>query len=152
LKVQSTTVGDMKVTVQKHPVMRGLVLKARLLKLVAPALSQASALSNVTSLAQADVGALAPALQALAAQIQPTELPGLISEVLACTTVIVRDSAGMLNQIDLGLGDEMLQQVFSSRSDLDLFRVVAFALKVNFADFFVAGAPGSAPVTQTPST
>lgn len=141
LKVEKITIGDLKVTTQKHPYFRGMALKGRWLQFVGPSLSPvlaSLARSGVTDLANADMGVMAAALGELFFRMDPAELQPLICETLASTTVVVPDEKGVATQIDLS-NPAMIELVFGDR-ELDSLKTIWFALKVNFAGLFPDGA------------
>lgn len=106
------------------PALRSFKLLARLSKLVGPALGS---LKDIKL--KADVAALVPALMRLSETLDPDEIEGLAVQVLEGTIVVTGGRAVPLQSIDAingaCAGDLML-----------LFRLMAFAVEVNFRDFF----------------
>lgn len=130
-------IGDLSVTTVKHPVMRGLALKARLFAMLAPALKHLDALESAAkgqSVADMSLPALAPVLTALAGTLDPNTLPDLVVEILSGTTVTVPGADGKPTLMDLDRTG--IEAVFNSRPDTLLFQVIGHALKANFTGFF----------------
>lgn len=141
-----------KVSTTRHPPLRGLQLKARVLRLVAPAARGLSAAGDLGELADLELNVeniekIAPALEALAGAIDPETLPDLVCELLCNTSIIVPDARGVLNRIELNSRGN-IDLAFDGRDGL-MFRVIAHAAGVNFADFFGGKASGK-PLAETP--
>lgn len=127
--LKETIIDGVKVMVQKHPTMRGLQLKARVMRgaqimlgLFAPGVTEEQEPLIVS--------------QGLAG-LTPVELTEFITELLALTSVVVPDRNGTMNVVPLS-SQAMIDNAFDERDDMLFFRVVAFALKVNLLGF-IAG-------------
>jgi hypothetical protein len=122
LAPQTCVIDGLPTTVQPLPFMRASSLAARLLKLFGPAFGQLMSMAG-----DEDIG---PAVATLCSQVDPVTLPDLLREILSSTSVSLDGRAhplGSAGAIDL---------VFMGRLATG-FRVVAYALEVNFAGFFV---------------
>lgn len=147
-RVVEEKIGNMTVKVVKHLPRAGLVLKARVLKLVGPALAEALPIiaaqfkdkpESEMSLAKLDIGKLMPALRTLCASMVPEDVPRLFDALLEQAVVVVPDAKGKLNQIELST-EGMIDLVFQDRPDGDLFRAALVSLKANAGFFFDAAA------------
>ena len=153
-KVVEARIGNLTVRTESHPPLRGLTLRGRLLKILAPVLSKLPENVSLEQLMSSNVSALGPALGALFEQIQPAELPDLCWEILAFTTVTVPDDKGTpviftfadRRMIDLAFGGP-------NAGDFDLELTCAHALKANFSGLFQAAGSGvgssALPATAT---
>lgn len=136
-KVVEARIGNLAVRTESHPPLRGLALRGRLLKIIAPVLGKLPENLSLTQLMTSDVSSLGPALGALFEQIQPSELPELCWEILAYTTVTVPDDKGTpviftfadRRMIDIAFGGP-------NAGDFDLELTCVHALKANFSGLF----------------
>jgi len=106
------------------PALRSFRLLARLGKLMGPALGSLKGIKL-----KSDVASLVPALMRLSETLDPDEIESLASQVLEGTLVVSHGRAVPLQSVDqingVCAGDLML-----------LFKLMAFAVEVNFRDFF----------------
>lgn len=142
-KVEKLQLPGLEISTQQHPATRGFRLLTRLAKTLGPVLG---ALGGIEDL-NADLmsTALAPVLAGALSHVDPSEAESLMQEILVCTDVIVSDG-GKPRRIDL-MSQENIDTVFDGRL-LDLFKVVAHAIRVNFSDFIggLVPAVAEAPV------
>ena len=121
LKIESRFfegVGD--VSVQQLPAMRAVKLSRRLIQVAAPAVA---ALKDLT----ADASVLGDAIAGALAEFSEKDLEALIKDLLETATV---EQDGKLAKV-MPLFDSLFGgKIFT------LYKVLAFALEVNFADFF----------------
>jgi hypothetical protein len=135
LKTETREIDGMSVTCTQFPALRATTLFARLLKLIGPSISALMRLDPTTDLEKAG-GELGLAFS----EVNPDEMPGLICKVLEGTAVRVRDDSG---STDIGLDrKENVDLVFSGQL-LTMFKVLGFALQVNYRDFRSGSAPAA---------
>ncbi len=133
LKSETRTIDGLEVTTTQLPVLRAFALFTKLGKVLAPALARAADLQLDPDM---DVSALAPALGELFAQLDPADATQLAHDVLISTSVVADGRITELSQsgaIDLVFGGRFLA----------FLKTMAFAIEVNFRDFF-DGTLGSA--------
>lgn len=143
------TIDGFKVSTTRHATMRGLQLRARLLKIVLPAVSALSA-SGVKSIgamadtdtAELDVEKMAPALERLAQAIPPAELPDLVCELLINTSIVCPVGDKII-RIELA-NSTNIDMAFDDKDELLFYKVIAHAIGVNFGSFFAALAQAGA--------
>jgi hypothetical protein len=123
LKIESRFfegVGD--VSVQQLPAMRAVKLSRRLIQIAAPAVAALKDLSL-----SADASVLGDAIAGALAEFSEKDLEALIKDLLETATV---EQDGKLAKV-MPLFDSLFGgKIFT------LYKVLAFALEVNFADFF----------------
>lgn len=107
--------------VTQLPPTRSLKLMARLLKIVGPALGQG--LSAGADLDKADISAFGPAIEKLLLQLDGDTLDAVVKESLATARIDGQEAL---------VGFEV---TFHGRL-VELLKGVAFALEVNYSDFF----------------
>ena len=108
------------VTVQQLPAMRAVKLSRRLIQIAAPAVAALKDLS-------ADASVLGDAISNALAEFSEKDLEALIKDLLETATI---EQEGKIAKV-MPLFDELFRgKVFT------LYKVLAFALEVNFADFF----------------
>ena len=131
-------------TVQFKP-MRAATLVAKLLKLLGGAL-----IAITEAGPEADLASVASSIQGALSDLDPNIVAPLICEILSGTAVTYNDPDKGLQRKGLA-SSEVVDQVFDGRLR-DLFKVVGFALQVNYADFSdgSASAPSALP-TPAPS-
>lgn len=117
--------GDITVKSTQHAALPAFRLMGRLGKLLTPALSQFKGVKF-----KSDVSSLAPVLAALFERLDPAESDSLAIQVLCNTLVVAGGKAVTLTSADA------INQVFSGRL-LSMFKVMAFAVEVNYKDFFL---------------
>lgn len=145
LKQAEETIDDLKFTSTQFPAMRALPLLGRLVKTIGPAiavLSEAKLDSDMSELA-------APIALALK-DLDPNAVTALACEILASTSVILVGPQGAAN-IPLS-SVENINIAFEGRL-MTMFKVLGFAVKLNFADFFAGSAQSAValPVIAPPS-
>jgi hypothetical protein len=136
---KSKTIDGVNFTVTQFPARRAFAVQARLIKTLGPALGAA-----VGKGVGGEVD-LSAALQKLADNIEADTLVALAQELLASTRADGKELAG----------DAAFDMAFTGKL-LTLYKVLAFLVEVNFADFFGAGGIGGlvarfAPEAKTPS-
>ena len=122
LKSESRQFDDLVVTVQQLPAMRGVLLSRKLARIAAPAIG---ALKSVSL--DADVSVLGDALVQVLEQLSEKDLEELIKTLLETATVEVDGKIAPLRPV--------FDMVFAGKV-LTVFKVLAFAIEVNFLDFF----------------
>lgn len=131
------TIDGLEVRSTQLPALRTLALSARLGRVIAPAIDKAGGLSF-----QSSVTDMMPALADICTRLTEGEIETLACEILAATSVTLDEGKGPRL---ITLNNRMaIDTVFSGRFKTMLL-VLAFALEVNFADFF-----DGAPDDQTP--
>jgi hypothetical protein len=138
-------IDGLKVTASQFPGMRGLVIKARLAKLLAPGVAELLAVFGGKmpdgKALEMDAAALAPAFSALASKLEPTEFANLCRDLLATTTIVMD---GKVWQIQ---SDAEFDHVFTGRTET-IYKVIFLVLQAN--DFFGLGGIGKALSRKAP--
>lgn len=132
LKTEERLINERTVTVTQLPGRRGLAMQVRLAKLLAP-LIDGGLLKNAAKLKDMDV--LDPSfmniVQKFVGDVEPDEFVSIVTGLLSTTRI---DNVEVTETyIDMNLANDY---VF-------LYRVVAFAIQVNFGSFFALGGIGS---------
>ncbi len=136
LKREDKEIDGLTYTSVQFPAMYGFGLLARLAKSIGPALASLSDVNPDTDLA--DVG---PSLRNALGSLDPDEAQRLVLEILKCTSVLLTDATGGRR---IEFTDRVkIDEVFSGRLKT-LFKVIGFALQVNFSDFAVGNDPPAA--------
>ncbi len=135
-KTETRVFDDMAVTVQQLPAMRGVKLSRKLMTVAAPVVGALQGLSL-----DKDVSTLGDAVAKALEQFSEKDLDELIRTLLETAKVETEGRIAPLMPLFDGL--------FAGKI-LTVYKVVAFALEVNFADFFEAfralkAAPPAAP-------
>lgn len=135
-------------TVQQLPATRAYKLLHRLARALAPAAARAAGASQgltVASLLGVDVSSLAPALESVFDRLSEEQLDAVLKDLFAGALVT---------------GEDVMSPHLEKREVFDdhfagnlgrMFKVAAFALKVNYDDFFgllVSAIASAAPTTQ----
>lgn len=148
LGTQTKEIGGTVFQATQLPARRSLRLFARLGKVAAPVIAHLTAVGQAKgakkNLLSMDVGSLVPVLQALFEALPPAEAESLFEEVLSSTAII-----------EAGKSPIPLWPVVDSRLQgrtLDLFKVAAFALEVNYGDFLDAFRAATGASAAEPST
>lgn len=142
LKYEEVEIDGIKFGTRQFAAMRGLQLMGRLAKTIGPALGVLSTADPNTPLEQ-----LAPVLAAALTNLNPEDLGILALEILSGTTATMEDE-GNLRRVDI-LSVNDFNKVFAGGL-MTMFKAVLHALKVNYSDFGLGGAPkSSAPKTET---
>jgi len=119
-RTETRVFDDLAITVQQLPAMRAVKLSRRLIQIAAPAVTALKDLS-------ADASVLGEAISNALAEFSEKDLEALIKDLLETATV---EQEGKIAKV-MPLFDELFRgKVFT------LYKVLAFALEVNFADFF----------------
>lgn len=147
LQKQQRDIGGTTFEVHQLPARRSLRLIARLGKVLGPVLTRvAGILREGGKVGDLQVEKLAPVLGGLFEALPPAEAESLFEEILASTHVVKGGRPVPLwPVVDIELQGRTL----------DLFKVAAFALEVNYADFFDAlraAAPPADEGSKSPST
>lgn len=143
-KQDTRTIGGFELTTIQLPSVRGSRLRVRLLKLLAPA---GSALAGVLKgkspedLKTLDVGVIAPALMAIATQLDDGIHDSLMLQLLVCSSVVVDGPAGKI-KVDL-TSMQAIDQAFGGDVEA-LWAAARVSLEVNLGGFF-DGATGTGP-------
>ena len=147
-KTDIRTINGFELTTVQLPSMRGSRLRFRLAKLLAPA---AGALrgKSLTDLQALDVADIAPAIMAIATQLDDAAHDALMLELLICTSVVVDGPSGKV-KYDLTKA-AAIDQAFGSDVDA-LWAAAKTSLEVNLGGFFGASAGSAAPQVPTPSS
>ena len=130
--------GTLQVKTTQLPALRAFRLLSRLGKLLGPSLGKLRGVGL-----KSDASALTPAIAALADSLDPDQIEALAVQILEGTLVVDGKQARTLNTA------AAIDDVFGGRL-MTMFKVMAFAIEVNFRDFFRAlpvptGAPEIAP-------
>lgn len=125
--IQDRTIDGLTYSVSQLPASRGLEMFGKLAGLLGPAALEA--LAKGASFDK-DLQTLAPAAVMLFARLQPGDLTAIAKELLGPATV---DNTPLEKQFEVHFQGRILH----------LFKVLVFAIEVNFGDFFdVLGAFG----------
>lgn len=161
MKPVEKTIDGFKVSTTKHSTVRGLQLRARLMRIVLPAISALTS-KGVTSIGavkdidlddEAGLDKLAPALERLAEKLDPEILPDLMCEILCNTSINVPvGEPPTLTRVELN-APEKIDAAFDGRHEFLLYKVLGHALKVNFSDPFawLAGMASKAAAAKAAS-
>ena len=125
------------VTVTQFAVSRTLPLLATLMQVAGPAIGKLAPMlgGGMAGLGKTQVDALAPALVALAGGLAEVQAAKLLADLLGGTIVVATDDNGKLVKHDLSGGTGAIDRAFDGRL-MTVFKVAAFALEVNYGDFF----------------
>lgn len=123
-KTETRVFDDLAITVQQLPATRGVKLSRKLMTVAAPVVGALQGMSL-----DRDVSALGDALAKALEQFSEKDLEELIRTLLETAKVETEGRIAPLMPLFDGL--------FAGRI-LTVYRVLAFALEVNFADFFEA--------------
>lgn len=140
---QTKTIAGLKVTSTKLPVMLALDILPELLGVLGPSFA---ALSTVKM--TSNVGELGDAIGAIAARLTGGQLAALAPRLLAGTSIVVPDTSGKPQKIDLVGGTDAINAAFEGRANAFL-PTLRFAVEVTFKDFLDVSALSDAP-TPTP--
>jgi hypothetical protein len=137
-KQEEREIAGLKVTTIQLPAMRGSRLRVKLAKLIVPVLGafKGSKLSSVQDVMKMDIADLAPALVAVASQLDDTAHDTLMLELLICTSVVRDDGSGKALKFDLTT-KQIIDQAFDGDVDA-LWKAVAFAIELNLGNVFSA--------------
>jgi len=142
MKTDEREIDGILVKTVQLPAMRAFKLLARLAKAVGPALGVLTKFDPNTQL-EAVAGEFAGAFASLDAD----EAERLVPEILIKTTVFIPDERGGSEKL---LTKDRIDDIFTGRL-MTLFRVVGFALQVNFQDFYAGSAPAAPRNPSAPS-
>jgi hypothetical protein len=142
LRTEDETIDGHTYRVTMLPVSKGRRLLAELFKVAGPALGDlASAAAGAKGVSEVKVESLAGALRQLADRLEPAFLDRLCEELAASTQLVLDGGARAVP-----LKQEM-EFHFAGRYGA-MFKWIAFALKVNYADFFGAWSGGVRALQQ----
>lgn len=129
LNKEDQVIDGMTYSVVQFPAMYGFALLARLAKCIGPALGALSSMGPGTN---SDISQMGPVLCEALSTLDPDEAQRLALEILKSTSVIIPDATGG-RRVEF-TGREKIDEVFSGRL-MTMFKVLGFAVKVNFSDF-----------------
>ncbi len=124
LKTEHVDIDGARYETTQFPAMRAYGLLTKLVKHIGPALGMISQMED-----KSDLMLAAPAIGMALGNLTEQEAQKLLLDILACTTV---DNAGTLVYLS---STDAINGFFSGKLGT-MFKVVAHALKVNYADFF----------------
>lgn len=139
---QDTTIDGMRFRVTQLPGMRGYLLSNDLLQLIAPALGHASKLRPGVKVLDMGLDELGPMLAAVLPGLSREKQETLTRELLEGATVTFNgQNVPVLDVFDTAFQGKVLAA----------YKLMAFALKVNFGSFSAAlGSVGTGRLTPTP--
>lgn len=129
LKHEEKEFDGIKFATTQYGAMRSLELLGKLAKTLGPAMG---VLADSVDLEGDDFNRALPYIGVALRDLQPAEMTSLIKEILKGTTATMTEN-GTTKRMDL-LDEKDINRVFDGRLST-MFKVVLFALKVNFADF-----------------
>lgn len=135
IKQQHEHIDGKQYTVTQFPAMRGFPIFLRFWKIVGPALA---AMQAVNPNAEATWENLAPAIAGAFRDLDVGEATSFAVELLSGTSTVA-------NGERLALDNETAINGAFGANLLTMFKVLAFAARVNFGDFFVVGGELVAP-------
>lgn len=133
LETQTRKIDDHDVNCTPHKARAGARLLARLVRHVGPALAKLRGL-DVKNVKDADIADFGPAVAGLAESLTPDEFDSLTLEILSRCSITMPDERGSLKLFDLSK-PVAIDDAFSGELKL-MFKVMAWALEVNFGNFF----------------
>jgi hypothetical protein len=151
-RIHQLEVDGLSIRTHQHPTLEGLELKADWLNFVEPVLPHLSAFLNEKgelNTEEIDFAQALPALQALARGVRGKELSRLVVELFQFTSVVFKDDAGNLKQVDL-LDRSTVNIVFADK-EMAFYKAIFHALKANFLGFFGGAGALKGDAIQTPS-
>jgi hypothetical protein len=129
LKTAKRDIAGMEVRTTQFPALRAMGLLTTLGRILSGSAGKlASVAGGSTSIGDLDIGSAASAIGALFEQVDATEAQQIAKDILAQTSVVTDEVIEDLAQ------KGAIDRVFSG-SLLVMFKVMAFALEVNFGDF-----------------
>lgn len=137
LKVEEKYINDVKFVTTQLPATRAFTLFTRLVKVAGPVIGALGGVNPETDMIAA-IGPLAEGLK----NLNPDEVIDLCLAVLVNTEAYVDDRKYLLSS------RENFDRVFNGRLR-SIFEVLAFAIKVNFKDFFGDSSPDALPPATT---
>ncbi len=129
LKTEEKEIGGIRFTTTQLPATRGFTLFTRLVKVAGPVVSALGSMNPEEDMVRA-IGPLADGLK----NLNPDEVVDLALSVLVGTQAIMTDESGKTRRYDLS-SRENIDRVFNGKLK-SMFEVLAFAIRVNFQDFF----------------
>lgn len=122
IETKENTIDNYKISVTQFAARRAIKLKTKILKLIGPALI------SLIGKAESEVNAetLLPAFESFADKLDPDTFIDLLLEILSATKVDGQDFV------------QMFDSEFAGKIDI-VYKIVFFALKVNYESFFVKG-------------
>lgn len=141
LKQETKEIGGKRYTTRQFPAMRAFPLFMRLVKHLGPAMS---ALGEANP--QSDLAELVPTIAVALRDLDPAAVTELARDILADTSVALEGGASM--RLD---SDESINAAFMGDLML-MFKVLAHAARVNFADFFGGSAGAGGPLIPSAPT
>lgn len=141
LRQEEQTIDGMRFTCQQFGAMRGFHLLARLVKSIGPAIS---VLQSVDP--ESDIKDIAPAIAVALKDLDADIVTALAVEILAGTSAILPGSSGGMRNIQLD-NQSNIDMVFNGKLPT-MFQALAFAVKVNYAEFFSGAGAQSGTLPQ----
>jgi hypothetical protein len=132
IKQETRFIDDIQITTVQFAAMRGFTILGKLAKTIGPAISVLSGVDPET-----DIISIAPALASALKDLDPEAATVLAAEVLSGTTATINNQPVPLNS------DVNINLVFGGKL-MTMFRTLAFALGVNYSDFFSGIGPAAA--------
>ena len=134
LKQETKEIDGLKFEVTQFGAMKGFALLARLTKTIGPAFSVLSAADK-----DADIMTLAPAIASALKNLDDEAAVQLAADVLRGTLATMKDGTPV--RLD---NPTNIDLVFMGKLTT-MFKVLAFAVGVNYGDFFAGGVDAPAP-------
>jgi len=131
VKTETKTIDGHEITVTQYTAREGLAIFTKLGKLLSPALNELYKVDDLTKIDTEGAGNILPALSVVLNGLSETEFTPFILRILRSTFIDKKN-----------VTEEIFDMEFAGKYTL-LFKVVGFALEVNFKDFFGAGGIGS---------
>lgn len=153
-KQDTREVNGLQLTTIQLPSTRGSRLRFRLIKLVGPAVGALAAglkgkkVETLEDLKALDVGVLAPAIMAVAQQLDEALHDALLLQLLCCSTVTGEGPNGKV-KVDL-TSISAFDQAFGGDVDA-LWAAAKASLEVNLGGFFDGRSGAGEPPDPTPS-
>ena len=139
IKNTQKTISGYSFHVTEFPAFTAIKIKARIARLIGPAfgglLGAVSKLDKGKKASDMDISALAPAIELLAATLDPEAFANLCLELMSGTVAVIENQKYELANVD------QFNKAFTGRLDL-MYKVIYFVLEVN--DFFGLSSIGKA--------
>jgi hypothetical protein len=143
LKREDEVIDGLHFTVVQFPAMYGFGLLARLAKTIGPVMGSLSGITPGT-----DLGTLGPQFADALAALDADEAQRLVLDILKSTSVVIPDATGG-RKVEFS-DRTKIDDVFSGRLKT-MFKVVGFALRVNYADFNAGSDPAANVAPSIPA-
>lgn len=131
IETREKTINGRNITVTQFPGRKSLQYKIQIVKLIGGAFAHLlSGTKSVKDFTTMDVSILVPAIEKLAAQLNPNEFVDFVLTLFSMTRIDGKEINATIFDMEFG-GDLAL-----------MYRVLAFVLEVNYGSFFAPGAIG----------